>query len=165
MPGKQRMAEFFYHHLYVFMPASGYLKYGNLSTIPFVYGLGNTIFTAYLINHNASSQSISGYFNIIPIAAIIGISLIGVLCFYISKNFLVGVLALFISIGCYYSISYTPILLAASFIGVIVQIFSIFNLARKEDTFSVALLTLSTIFSLFWNFEFGVIGFLGNFLC
>jgi hypothetical protein len=156
-----------YHHSYVFIPAAHYLKHGTVSTIPFVYGIGNTIFSAYLMKLNASSQSISGYLNTIPISAIIGIVLIALLCFYISNNFLIGFLTLFISLWCYYSISYTPILLAASFnparfIGITLQIFSIFYLARRKNFFAVLMLISSALFSLFWNFEFGAIGFFGQ---
>ena len=156
-----------YHHSYVFIPAAHYLKHGTISKIPFVYGIGNTMFSAYLMKLNGSSQLISGYFNTIPIAAITGIVFIALLCFYVSSNFWVGFLTLFISLGCYYSISYTPVLLAASFnparfIGIAIQIFSIFYLARRENIFAVILLVLSALFSLFWNFEFGVIGFFGQ---
>jgi hypothetical protein len=157
----------FYHHSYVFLPAAHYLKHSTFSTIPFVYGLGNTISTAYLMKLNPSPSSISSYFNTIPLTAIIGIIFISLLCLYISNNFLVGFLALLVSLGCYYSISYTPILLAASFnparfIGIIFQIFSIFLLSRKENRFLVFFLIFSAFFSLFWNFEFGVIGFFGQ---
>jgi len=156
-----------YHHSYVFIPAAHFLKYGTISTIPFVYGIGNTIFSAILMKLSAPSQSISGYFNTIPIAAIVGIALIALLCFYVSNNFLVGFLTLVISLGCYYSISYTPVLLAASFnparfIGIVIQIFSIFYLSRRENIIAVILLVSSALFSLFWNFEFGVIGFFGQ---
>uniref|UniRef100_B1XTF8 Uncharacterized protein n=1 Tax=Polynucleobacter necessarius subsp. necessarius (strain STIR1) TaxID=452638 RepID=B1XTF8_POLNS len=156
-----------YHHSYVFIPATHYLKHGTISKIPFVYGIGNTMFSAYLMKLNGSSQSISGYFNTIPIVAITGIVFIALLCFYVSSNFLIGFLALFISLGCYYSISYTPVLIAASFnparfIGIAIQIFSIFYLARSANIFAVILLVLSALFSLFWNFEFGVIGFFGQ---
>ena len=156
-----------YHHSYVFLPAAHYLKHGTVTTIPFLYGVGNTIFSAYLMKLNDTSQSISSYFNTIPISAILGIVLIALLCFYISNNFLIGFLALFISILCYYSISYTAVLLAASFnparfIGITIQIFSIFYLARRENIFAVVLLVTSALFSLFWNFEFGVIAFFGQ---
>lgn len=159
----------FYHHSYVFTPAKHFLKHKNISSIPFVYGIGNTIFSAYLMNLNNPPQSISSYFNTIPIAAIIGIGCIALLCLYVSNSFLICFLALLLSLGCYYSISYTPVLLAASFnparfIGISVQIFSIFYLARKENIFAVILLIMSALFSLFWNFEFGAIGFFGQ-LC
>jgi len=155
-----------FHHSYIFVPAIHYLKYGLTSSVPYLYGYGNTVFHAYLMK--AYGSNISAYFESFPWALLAGLLLITVLIGYCSKSYAITLLAFILCLDQLYSISFSAALLAASFspmryLGVLLQIISIFYILRGKPIRVIGVY-FASFFSLLWNFEFGVIGIIGQLL-
>ncbi len=155
-----------FHHSYIFVPAIHYLKYGLTTSVPYLYGHGNTLFHAYLMK--AYGSNLSAYFESFPWAILAGLLLITVLIGYCSKSYVITLLAFILCLDQLYSVGFGAAILAASFspmryLGVLLQITSIFYILRGKPI-RVMGVYFASFFSLFWNFEFGVIGLIGQLL-
>lgn len=155
-----------YHHSYMFVPAVHFLKYGLSTPIPYLYGLGNTMFNAWLIK---AEPTITRYFEAYPIAQMTGIVLIVMLVFYMTRSFLVVPLACVALLIPLWNIHFEAIQMAPGFnplryAGLVVQFASIFFLFRRQNITGLVALGCGLLFSLFWNKEFAILGFFGQML-
>lgn len=151
----------FYHHAYIFVPAIHWLKYGFDNSIPYLYGYGNTIFSASLMS--IGGASLSSYFYFYPITLLLG--LLGICAFaaYCGGSKKIFLVAIFLGLYELYDISFTAALLAASFnpiryIGISLQLATAFFYFRSSSPFRYLSLIVATSFSFFWNAEFAFIG-------
>jgi len=156
-----------YHHSYVFVPAIHFIKYGLDNSIPYIYGYGNTILTALLMS--TKGQNLSAYFFTYPISLLLGLLSISALVGYCSLSKRIFFIACFIGLYELYSVGFTAALLAASFnpiryLGLSLQIAAVFFYFRSASSFRFLSLFISTLFSLFWNGEFGFIGMVSQIL-
>ena len=156
----------FYHHSYLFVPAVHLIRHGLDAPIPFLYGLGNTAFHALLIS---DSPTLTRYFATFPIAQLLGILIIVLGVWIVSRSALVIPLAGSLALISLISIGYEPLSLSADFsplryAGIALQIISIFWLFRSgaRRLLGTAVLSLVLVLSLIWNREFGVIGGIGQ---
>ena len=156
-----------YHHSYIFIPAAHFLKYGFDTSTPYLYGYGNTIFHAVLMK--IYGGGISGYFYSYPLTLLFGAIILACIVSYCLKNKWLGTLAFIICIYELYSVGFTAALLAASFsparyIGLGVQIASVFLVLRSGNVRKIYLICLALVFSIFWNKEFALIGLVAQVL-
>lgn len=157
-----------FHHSYVFIPAHHFLTFGFDRAMPYLYGFGNTLFHATLMSL-AGGASISTYFSTFAAAEMFGIVSIGLLVLLITRNACAGLIGFVLSLAAFYSITYVPIFLAASFsplrfFGLALQIAAMCLFCRSGRTSRFALLPLAAVASLFWNVEFALLGLPGQIL-
>jgi hypothetical protein len=156
-----------FHHAYIFVPANHFLTYGFDRAVPYLYGYGNTIFHALLMQLDGG-PTISSYFSTFPIAEIAGISAIALLVLLVTGSGWLAISGFAISLIAFYSITYTPVFLAASFsparyLGLLLQLAAICLGSRKGGSSRHLLLQpLAAAASLFWNAEFALLGLVGQ---
>lgn len=155
-----------FHHSYVYIPAAHYLKYGMSTNVPYLYGYGSTIFQAHLMS--LFGNNLSAYFKAYPITLLIGIAAIAVAIGYCAGSPFVFYIAFLVALFEFYKLGYVAGLLAASFnpiryFGVLLQIVSIFYFIKSPSRRVIPLIG-AEIFSIFWNFEFGLMGLISQLL-
>lgn len=156
-----------YHHSYIYVPATHLLKYGFDSNIPFLYGYGNTLFHATLMS--IFGGNLSSYFFTYPIVLLMGMLLIAYVVRYGVAKQIAFLLAFSICLWQIYAVGFGVALLAASFsparyVGLTLQVLSIIYFFRKRTTFSIYAISLAFLCSVAWNFEFAIIGLVGQVL-
>lgn len=152
----------FYHHSYIFVPAAHFLSYGLDAPIPYMYGIGNTLFHAELMQH-ITSPTLTGYISSFPIAQLTGFIAIVLLIAYISRNILTTIAASGLMLACAYHMTFEALLMAPGFsplryLGLVGQLASIFCLFRGNHFLRRFSLLAALAFSFFWNGEFALIG-------
>lgn len=155
-----------FHHSYVYIPAAHYLKYGMSTNVPYLYGYGSTIFQAHLMS--LFGNNLSAYFKAYPITLLIGVAAIAVAIGYCAGSPFVFYLAFLVALFELYKLGLVAGLLAASFnpiryLGVLLQVVSIFYFIKKPSQRMIPLIGAG-IFSIFWNFEFGLMGLVSQLL-
>jgi hypothetical protein len=156
-----------FHHAYIFVPAKHFLTYGFDRAVPYLYGYGNTILHAFLMQLDGG-PTLSSYFSTFPIVEIGGIAAIALLVLLVTGSGWLAISGFAISLIAFYSITYAPILLAASFsparyLGLLLQFASICVCCRSAASPRHLLLQpLAAAASLFWNAEFAVLGLVGQ---
>jgi hypothetical protein len=155
-----------FHHSYIFVPAQHFLSYGFDRALPYLYGYGNTIFHAFLMELDGG-PTLSSYFSTFPIAEIAGISAIALLVLLVTGSGWLAISGYAMSLIAFYSITYVPIFLAASFsparyLGLLLQLASICLCGRSVGSFRFLSLLLAAAASLFWNVEFALLGLVGQ---
>lgn len=155
-----------FHHAYLYVPAKHLLTYGFDGAVPYLYGYGNTIFHASLMQI-AGGPSLSNYFLTFPFAEYAGIVAAAALVLGITGSATAAFVAFLLSISAFYMITYVPVFLAASFsplrlFGLMIQIGAMAFFCASKSTVRYAVLPLSAAASLFWNREFGQIGAIGQ---
>jgi hypothetical protein len=156
-----------FHHAYIFVPAKHLLTYGIDRAVPYLYGYGNTIFHALLMQL-AGGPTLSSYFTTFPTAEIAAITTIALLVLLVSSSAWLTISGFAITLTAFYSIGYVPILLAASFsparyLGLLLQLASICLFCRNPGNARHLLLQpLAAAASLFWNVEFALLGLVGQ---
>lgn len=163
----QETGRILYHHSYVLVPAKHWLKYGLDNSVLYLYGYGNTIAYALLIG--VAGGSISSYFAIYPISLLLGLLIMCIAIAYCSKSKAITFLSAIVGIYFLYQVGYTAALLAFSFssmrfVGLFIQIVAIFYYLRRPSVVGSGAMFFSSLFSLFWNGEFGLFGVLGQVL-
>lgn len=156
-----------YHHSYIYVAATHFLKYGFTTPIPYLYGLGNTLFHAMLMKDGPIT--LTRYFETYPIAQITGIMVIVFSVFYITRSWLSVPFALALLLAPLYEMHFESIQLAPGFnplryAGVAAQIASIAFLFRHKSLSGILGLVSALAFSIFWNKEFAVMGSVGQML-
>ncbi len=159
----------FYHHSYMFVPASHMIKYGLASQIPLVYGLGNTLFHAMLLKIWGATYST--YFNTFPIAQLAGLMALGAVVLYGARSSYAGLAGFGTAVAFLYLLGalYIPVVQLAPgfsplrYLGIVTQIASIFFLFRGRAWRTLTIL-LAMGFSFFWNREYAVLGAVGQIL-
>jgi hypothetical protein len=156
-----------YHHAYIYVPAAHFLRYGLTSPIPYLYGLGNTLFHAVLMA--GKPVTLTNYFNTFPLAQFIGILVIVGVVFYITRSWLAVPAALAMSLTPLWLIGPEAIYMAPGFsplryIGLGLQVGSMFVLSRQPTVLRLMLVGIALGFSLFWNKEFALFGMCGQIL-
>lgn len=164
-PWQSQTGRLFYHQSYMTVPALHMLKYGILSPIPHLYGLGHTLFHATLMHF--TSPTLTGYFNTIPIAHLMGALAILLLVLYVTRSALAMVAAAAVHFIFFYNMDMSATLLAPGFsllraAGLVAQIASIFWLLRGTSALRPMGMLVALALSLFWNTEFAFIGFIGQ---
>lgn len=154
-----------YHHSYVFVPAIHALTYGLAAPIPYLYGVGNTLFHAVLLK--LTSPTLTSYFDTYPIAQLTGILCIVLLILYMTRNGYAVVAALGIVLIGLFQLRFEFILLPPGFsplryAGLALQIASIFCLFRGSSLLRPLGMMLALAFSFFWNAEYALIGLIGQ---
>ena len=155
-----------FHHSYVYIPAVHYIKYGISTNVPYLYGYGSTIFQAHLMS--MFGNNLSAYFNAYPITLLIGISAIAIAIGYCAGSPFIFYIAFLLALFEFYKLGYVAGVLAASFnpiryFGVLLQIISIFYFIKNPSRRVVPLIG-AEIVSIFWNFEFGLMGLISQLL-
>ncbi len=153
-----------YHHAYIFVPARHLLTYGFDFDTPYLYGYGNTLAHAALL---AWSPSLTTYFNTLPLAHLFGLVAIALIVLYATHNVLAALVGFALGIGALSLIDPETLRLAAGFsplryLGLCLQIGSIFYLFRGDSSKRALLMPLVLAFSFFWNTEFAAIGAVGQ---
>lgn len=161
----QETGRILYHHSYVFVPAAYWLEYGWNGSMVYLYGVGNTIAHALLMN--IQGVTLSSYFNIFPIGLLIGLLVMVMTMAYCSKSKAIVFGSAIVGIYCLYQVSFTAALLAFSFssmryVGLFIQVASIFFFLRRPSNLRAFGLILACLFSVFWNGEFGLFGLVGQ---
>jgi hypothetical protein len=156
-----------YHHSYIYLPATHLLKYGLDNNIPFLYGYGNTLLHATFMS--LSGGNLSAYFYTYPLVLLLGILLITLVVRYGATKKIVFIWAFSICLWQIYAVGFGVALLAASFsparyIGLTFQVLSIIYFFRKKTIFSIYSISLAFLCSIVWNFEFSIIGLVGQIL-
>jgi hypothetical protein len=156
-----------YHHAYVYVPAAHFLRYGLSSPIPYLYGVGNTLFHAFLMA--GKPPTLTNYFNTFPLAQLAGLLSIVGMVFYIARSWLAVAAAFALSLIYFWLISPDAIHMAPGFSplrygGLALQMASVFVLARRPNFLRTLFVAAALGFSLFWNEEFGLLGFFGQML-
>ncbi|MDX1922054.1 MAG: hypothetical protein SFW65_02850 [Alphaproteobacteria bacterium] len=154
-----------YHHSYVFVPAIHALHYGLASPIPYLYGLGNTLFHAALLH--LTSPTLTSYFDTYPIAQLTGILCIMLLISYISRNSYAAVAGLSVVLVALFQLKFEFVLLPPGFsplryAGLALQVASIFLLFRGTSLLRPFGMMLALAASFFWNAEYAMIGAVGQ---
>ena len=157
-----------FHHSYIFVPAQHFLKFGLDGAVPYLYGFGNTLFHAMLMSL-AGGASLSTYFSTFPMAEMFGIVAIGLLVLLITRDAWAAFTGLALSLAAFYLIGYVPVFLAASFsplrfFGLVLQFGATCLCCRSGRQSRFVLLPLAAVASLFWNFEFALLGLSGQIL-
>jgi hypothetical protein len=155
-----------FHHSYIFVPAKHFLTYGFDRAVPYLYGYGNTIIHAFLMQIDGG-PTLSSYFSTFPIVEIAGITAIALLVLLVTGNGWLAISGFAISLIAFYSITYIPVFLAASFsparyVGILLQLASICACCRNTESSRLPLLPLAAAASLFWNAEFALLGLVGQ---
>ncbi|MBW5435836.1 hypothetical protein FXB41_13895 [Bradyrhizobium canariense] len=156
-----------FHHSYIFVPAQHLLTYGIDRAVPYLYGYGNTLMHAALMRLDGG-PTLSSYFSTFPVAELAGIAGIALLVLLVGRSGWVAVAAFALSLAAFYSITYVPVFLAASFsparyVGLLFQLASICVCCRNPaNTRLLLLLPLAAAASLFWNTEFALLGLVGQ---
>jgi hypothetical protein len=155
-PGRQ-----LYHHSYVFVPARHLMKYGFNSPMVYVYGVGNT--AMFAAGMKLFGENLTGYFTSIPYIWFISFLVLALVVLYISRSVAGTLTATVAALGCFMAITPEAIDLAVGFnpsryIGLLVQIATVFSLFRGPTPVRMPILFIGGLFSLFWNVEFGLIG-------
>lgn len=163
----QETGRILYHHSYVLVPAKHWLKYGLDGSVLYLYGFGNTI--AYALMMASMGGTISDYFAIYPLSLLIGLLVMCLAVAYCSKNRAITFLAAIIGIYSLYQVGFTAALLAFSFssmrfVGLFLQVVGIFYYLRSPSTARASVMCFTSVFSLFWNGEFGIFGAVGQLL-
>ena len=156
-----------YHHAFVVVPALHLLRYGIASPIPYVYGIGNTLFHAALLR--ATSETLTGYFHTYPFAQLTGIIVIALLVLYMTGSSLAVAAAVAVCLTTLFEIGFEYIFLAPGFsplryAGLVAQTASVFFLFRRSPQSGLPVLLAALVFSCLWNAEFACIGFVGQVL-
>jgi len=151
-----------YHQSYVYVPAAHLLKYGLVSPIPYLYGLGNTWFHSVLFMDKP--VTLTTYFNMFPVAQFAGIFIIVACVFFITGNawsipaaFAAVMMPLF-SIG-YENIQLAPGFSPLRYAGLAIQLAFVAFFLRKQTRIRLLLLLMAVAFSFIWNKEFAMLGF------
>ena len=157
----------FYHHSFIYVPARHFLTYGLQSPIPYMYGVGNTLFHAMLMK--VTSVSLSGYFETFPIAQLTGILAFGALTWYVTRKALMAPVCMALMLIMLFRLQFEYVLLPPGFsplryIGLFLQIAAIFICVRGNQWWRPIPLVATAAVSIFWNTEFGMIGLVGQFL-
>jgi hypothetical protein len=155
----------FYHHSYIYVPAIHFLTYGIGSPIPYLYGVGNTLFHAMLMH--ATSETLTGYFNTFPIAQLTGVIGITLLVLYITRSVYATLAGMALVLTVFYRIDFEAVIMAPGFnplryLGLVVQLASIVALFRGESILRPLSILVALLFSFFWNTEFAMIGLVGQ---
>jgi hypothetical protein len=156
-----------FHHAYIFVPAKHFLTYGFDRSVPYLYGYGNTILHAFLMQLDGG-PTLSAYFSTFPIVEIGGIAAIALLVLLVTGSGWLAISGFAISLIAFYSITYAPVFLAASFsparyLGLLLQFASICVCCRNAASPRHLLLQpLAAAASLFWNTEFALLGLVGQ---
>lgn len=150
-----------YHHSYIFVPALHLMKYGFNSPMVYVYGVGNTVMFA--VGMKLFGENLTGYFTSIPYIWFISFLFLALVVLYISRSVAATLTATVAALGCFIAITPEAIDLAVGFnpsryIGLLIQIASVFSLFRGSTPVRMPILFIGALFSLFWNVEFGLIG-------
>jgi hypothetical protein len=157
-----------FHHSYIFVPARHFLTYGFDRAVPYLYGYGNTAFHALLMQLDGGA-TLSSYFTTFPIAELAGLGATALLVLLVTRSGWLALSGFALSLIAFYSITYTPIFLAASFsparyVGLLLQMASICLCCRSASALRFLLLPAAAAISLFWNTEFAVVGLAGQVL-
>ncbi|MGB0697036.1 MAG: hypothetical protein ACPGOY_15385 [Rhodospirillaceae bacterium] len=155
-----------HHHSYNFVTAAYLATYGIESPMAYLYGFGNSsVFAALFL---FAEPTLSTYFNAYPIFNLTGLLLLGLVVGYAARSKTAGLVAASTGLACLYAIGFESFFMAVSFnvlryAGTCIQIAAIFYAVRtvSENKAILALLG-STLFSLVWNVEYGVLGFAGQ---
>ena len=155
-----------FHHSYIFVPARHFLAYGFDQAVPYLYGYGNTVFHALLMQLNGGA-TLSSYFTTFPIAELVGMSAIALLVLLVTRSSWLAISGFALSLIAFYSINYVTVFLAASFsparyLGLLLQLASICVCCRTPASSRFLLLPLAAATSLFWNTEFAFLGLVGQ---
>lgn len=156
-----------FHHSYIFVPAKHLLTYGIDRAVPYLYGYGNTLLHAALMRLDGG-PTLSSYFSTFPIAELLGLAGIALLVLLVTRSGWMAVAAGALSLTAFYSITYAPVFLAASFsparyVGLLLQLASICVCCRNPTSLRLQLLLpLTAAASLFWNTEFALLGLVGQ---
>jgi hypothetical protein len=156
-----------FHHAYIFVPAKHFLTYGFDRSVPYLYGYGNTILHAFLMQLDGG-PTLSSYFSTFPSVEIAGIAAIALLVLLVTGSGWLAISGFAISLIAFYSITYAPVFLAASFsparyLGLLLQFASICLCCRNAASpRHLLLLPLAAAASLFWNAEFALLGLVGQ---
>lgn len=154
-----------YHHSYVTVPARHFLDYGFDGEIPYLYGYGNTLVHSAVFA--VMGPTWGAYFDTLPLFEYLGILVIGLVIWQITRSLAAGFAALGLALIYYYSITFVPILLAASFnplryLGLLAQVSAIAAVFRWQNPWGVFVIPLSIAFSCFWNTEYAIVGCIGQ---
>ncbi len=154
-----------YHHAYLVVPALHVLQYGIMSPIPYLYGVGNTLFHAMLLK--ATSPDLTNYFNTFPIAQLLGIVVLTLLVLYVTRSWLAVISSSCLILMALFHIGFQHIQLPPGFsplraAGFALQVASIFWLFRGKSRWRPIGAILATFFSAFWNLEFALVGAIGQ---
>ncbi len=154
-----------YHQSYILVPALHFLKHGILSPIPYVYGVGNTLFHAGMLK--LTSPTITGYLNTYPIAQAVGILALAFLTLYVTRSYFAFLSAIAIALVFVFQITFGSVILAPGFsplrgAGLVLQAASIFLLMRGTSWLRFGGMCAALIFSVFWNAEFACLGLIGQ---
>ncbi|MBY0429239.1 MAG: hypothetical protein K2Q32_08475, partial [Alphaproteobacteria bacterium] len=150
-----------YHHSYIYIPAVHFLKYGLSAPIPYLYGLGNTVFHAMLMNGKA--LTLTTYFETYPVAQLTGILIIVGAIFYMTRSLLTVPLAFALLLMPLMQIEFEAIQLAPGFnplryAGLVLQLTSVVYLFRRPNFWRSLMLLVALAVSLVWNKEFALLG-------
>jgi hypothetical protein len=157
-----------FHHSYIFVPARRFLTYGFDQAVPYLYGYGNTIFHAFLMQLDGGA-TLSSYFRTFPIAELVGLIAIALLVLLVTHSGWMTLSGFALSLIAFYSITYVPVFLAASFsparyLGLVLQMASMCLCCRNAIGARFLLLPATAALSLFWNAEFALLGLAGQVL-
>lgn len=156
-----------YHHSYLFVPIAHLQKYGLSASIPYLYGLGNTYFYSLLLA--GKPITLTNYFEIYPLAQLIGILVLVLCILFIVRNRWVVPSAFAAVLIPLYQIGFENILVPPGFnplryTGIVIQLASIFYVYRNPSVFRVLVMIGTLAFSVVWNKEFAMLGLMGQLL-
>jgi hypothetical protein len=157
----------FYHHSYMFVPIAHFLRYGFDSPVPTLYGLGNTLLHTLLMM--SRPLTLTNYFNTFPLTQLIGILAVVTVVFYVTRSLLAIPAAFALVLLPLWFLGFEGVQLAPGFnpsryIGLALQVASIFCVFRGRSPLRILFLILSLGFSVFWNKEFALLGIFGQIL-
>jgi hypothetical protein len=156
-----------YHASYIYLPARHFLAYGLDNRIPYLYGYGNTIFHALLMQATGK-PTLTAYFNTLPLAEFLGLFAISILVGYATRNVPAAFSALALGLAAFYTTDFWAILLAPSFsplryLGLVFQLASVIFVFRGAATYLRCFaIPAAMAASLFWNREFAMLGAAGQ---